>query len=168
MNKANFALIFSVLLILLFSVSCNSDYSKKCKKMPKQTIGTGEIIPNAYIGNTTLDLSSKPKEGQIINSDSLNFFNLVVSFDNGATFNPIDFSRYTLLGKYAAAGCIVVFDRNVTKHTEISKYVYRIKVIHCGDCKNQHADMNWVLIPKIEDNYSVEFIVEDVKWSNGR
>ena len=166
MNKTNHYLVFSSLLILIFfPVSCFTDHVKRCKKMPKQIIGTGEIIHNAYIGYATLDLSSNPNEGQIINSDSLNVFNLVVSFDNRATYIPIDFTKYTLLGREAGAGCVVVFDRNVTKHPEIFKYIYKIRVIHCGDCKRLHSDMNWVLIPKIEDNFSVEFLVEYVKWN---
>ena len=36
-----------------------------------------------------------------IRIDSQNIINLKVSFDNGLTFDNLDFNQYTLLGKYA-------------------------------------------------------------------
>jgi len=67
---------------------------KAVKKMPEQIIGTGEIINNACVKHVTVD----SKTDYIITSDSENIFDLVVSFDNGTTFQPIDFAKYTVLG----------------------------------------------------------------------
>ena len=144
-------------------MSCRYDMYKGCDSMPQQTIGTGEIIQNALFRRSKAH-SSLPQEGQVITSDSLNIFNLEVSFDNGETYQPIDFSEYTLLGQYASGGCWVVFDRNVTKNKERQTYIYTITVIECGDCYSMDSSMNWVLIPKIEDDFSVEFIVNHRRW----
>jgi len=151
--------VFITMIILSFGTTSCNDMYKGCKNMPDQIIGTGEIIHNAIVWYSTFDNYNEPKEGQIITSDSLNIFNLVVSFDNRATFIPIDFSKYTVLGKYADGGCRVVFDRNVTKNIEKKKYTYTITVIECGTCKELELSMNWVLIPKIEDDFSVDFLV---------
>ena len=146
-------IIFIITIIFFFIISCKRD---DCKKMPEQIIGTGEIINNAIVR----DISRIPKTDYIITSDSLNVFNipalssdsiivinLTVSFNNGTTYQPIDFSQYTILGKYAeAGGCKVVFDRNVTKNIENKKYIYKITIIHCGYCEDGFSDMNWVLV----------------------
>ena len=137
---------------------------KAVKKMPEQIIGTGEIINNACVKHVTVD----SKTDYIITSDSENIFDLTVSFDNRATYQTIDFSQYSVLGKYADEGCKVVFDRNVTKNVIQQKYIYKITVINCGTCKELATSMNWVLIPKIEDDFSVEFVVEHKHWNNGR
>jgi len=153
------ATIYTLLIILTFGTSSCIDMYKSCKNMPEQIVGTGEIIDNTLF-KMPLDISSSPQEGQVITSDSLNIFNLEVSFDNGGTYMAIDFSEYTVLGKYASGGCHVVFDRNVTKNIEKKQYIYTITVIECGDCYSMWSSMNWVLIPKIEDNFSVEFLVK--------
>ena len=167
--------IFIVATILIFvAVSCNTR-EVRCDNMPEQIIGSGEIINNAIIS----DLNTIPKIDYIITSDSQNIFyaynplsestiaaNLTVSFDNGNTYHPIDFSKYTVLGKYSdISACRTVFDRSVTKNTEQQKYIYKIIVIHCGDCEALWSDMNWILIPKIEDGFSVEFVVEYERWA---
>jgi len=130
--------------------------------MPRQIAGgTGEIMNNVLLKSNY----HSSKEGQVVTSDSLNFLNVTVSFDNGATYIPIDFSKYTLLGKYAVGNSWdVFFDRSVTKDVKKQKYIYTIRVISCGEWE-EDANMNWVLIPKIEDNFSVEFVVEHKQWT---
>ena len=163
-------LIYTILLIVFFiSTSCNKlDGNKGYKKFPEQIIGTGEIIPNAMINYGTSTNSKSSGGERIITSDSLNVHSLVVSFDGGASYIPIDFSQYSILGKYAEGDSRVVFERNVTKSIEKQKYIYKIRVIQCGSWLTYNASLNYVLIPKMEDNFSVEFIVEHVQWNNGR
>ena len=48
------------------------------------------------------------------------------------------------------------------------KYIYKINVISCGTCEKYSETMNWVLIPKIEDDFTVEFVVTKKDWNNGR
>ena len=165
MNHRKHCLSYLILIVISFSLtSCHLLSDKHCINMPQQIPGgTGEIISNTIvkIQRDTIDLSSSPKEDMVITSDSLN---LVVSFDGGA-FNPVDFSQYSVLGKYADGdGCSVFYDRNVTKDTKKKKYIYTIRVISCGDCALGDYSTNWVLIPKIEEGFSVEFVVEHERW----
>ena len=126
-------IIFTITAITLFFIAttCDYDWDKDCKNMPKQGVETGEIINNAMLkislpddDVTTINLINYHfKEGHIVTSDSLNIFDLKVSFDNGANYHPIDFSKYAVLGKMEGGGCQVVFDRDVTKDVKNKKYI---------------------------------------------
>lgn len=142
--------------VMAFAMSCNKD--KNCE-LPTQIIGTGEIVSNALVSQPLITWDMKNQE-HIIKADSQNVFNLKVSFDNGNTYDTIDFNQYTLLGKYARESCKVTFERNVTKDDSQKKYFYKIKVHQCGTCKTNWESMNWVLVPKIPNDYNVSFTVE--------
>ena len=173
MKNVCLIIIYITAIVLFCVASCDDDMFQGCNNMPEQIIGTGDIIHNARVWYSSFDITtinlieSNSREGLVITSDSENVFDLTVSFDNGATYRPIDFSQYSVLGKYAAEGCRVVCDRNVNKKIEQQKYIYKVIVFHCGTCKKGVIDMNWVLIPKIEDDYSVEFVVNYKRWRNG-
>ncbi len=142
--------------MLVFFISCNKE--RNCE-LPTQIIGTGEIIPNALVSQPLITWDMKNQE-HIIKSGSQNVFNLKVSFDNGKTYDTIDFNQYTLLGKYARGSCKVTFERDVTKEDTQKKYFYKIKIHQCGTCKTNRESMNWVLVPKIPDDYNVSFTIE--------
>ena len=154
-----------MIFILLFFVGSCHDIFNNCKNLPEQTVGTGEIVQDALIWfDLTTSFIFNSNEGHIITSDSENIFDLKVSFNNGTSYHPIDFTQYTVLGKKAEGDCRVFFVRNVTKNVGQKKYIYKITAIHCGDCQKLAIGMNWVLIPKIEDDFSVEFIVDYQRW----
>lgn len=142
--------------VITFVMSCNRE--KQCE-VPIQFIGSGEIVSNALISQPLITWAIKNQE-HIITTDSQNVFNLKVSFDNGSNYETIDFNQYTLLGKYASEKCKVTFERNVTKDNSQKKYFYKIKVHQCGTCKTNWESMNWVLVPKIPNDYNVSFTVE--------
>ncbi len=150
--------IFTLFLMILFASlsSCNKD--KNCE-LPKQIIGTGEIVSNAIVYQSSISWEMKDND-QIIQSDSQNVYALQVSFDNGLTYGNIDFSQYTLLGKFAREGCNVTFERNVSKDAAQKKCFYNITVLQCGKCETNWESMNWVLVPKIPEDYTVEFVVD--------
>lgn len=141
---------------MAFAISCNEN--KHCE-LPTQIIGTGEIVSNALVSQPLITWVMKEQE-HIIKADSQNIFNLKVSFDNGNTYDNIDFNKYTLLGKYARENCKATFERNVTKNDSQKKYFYKIKVYQCGTCKTNWESMNWALVPKIPNDYNVSFTVE--------
>jgi hypothetical protein len=75
-------------------------------------------------------------------------------------FPAIDFYQYTLLGLYATGGgCNVGFEKSVTKDEANKLYKYLIKVNECGQCDQLAFNMFWVLVPKLPQNYKVEFEV---------
>ena len=149
-------MIYLILIISTISSSCRKD---KCE-LPDQIIGTGEIDKNALKSQPVITWEMKDKE-HVIQVDSLNKYNLEVSLDNGSTYDSIDFSVYTLLVKYARGNCEVTFVRNVTKNNSQKKVYYNIEVLQCGTCEINWESMNWVLIPKIPNDYEVVFNVTE-------
>ncbi len=153
----------SLLIILLTGIfwSC-----EKLCVLPEQIVGTGEIISNAKVSTVNKHLNEIPQKeaGKCIQSDSQNIDNLQVSFDGGMYYQTIDFSKYSVLEKGVnTGGCSVVFERNVSKNIKHKKILYTITVHQCGDCKKLNISWNWVLVPKIPEDYTVEFKVIEKK-----
>ena len=74
---------------------------------------------------------------------------------------PINFSQYTLLGKYAyGSGCSVNFEKRVYRDEANKKIIFFIKVNEEGPCEMLVEKMDWVLVQKIPPEYSVVFKVE--------
>lgn len=73
----------------------------------------------------------------------------------------IDFLDKTLLGKYSSgSGCEVDFARVIIKDEVDKKYSYQIEVLEEGLCEQLVSSMNWIAVPKIPQNYSVEFEIK--------
>ena len=71
----------------------------------------------------------------------------------------IDFSTHTLLGNYRdGGGCSINFIRNLYEDIPNQKYIYDIKVEEEGLCLMLGFSMNWILVPKLPENYTVEFL----------
>ena len=76
----------------------------------------------------------------------------------------IDFSKKTLLGKFAwGVGCSIDFEREVIRDEPNKTIVYSIKVVEEGLCEMAGSSMNWILIPKVPSDYSIEFEVHSDK-----
>lgn len=69
----------------------------------------------------------------------------------------IDFTQYTMLGKYAWTEEKGSYYRNVEKDTVNLTYDYTITVKTCGECNCLSQNMNWVLVPKLPEGWTVDF-----------
>lgn len=77
------------------------------------------------------------------------------------SLSEIDFLDITLLGKYASgSGCEVDFARTIEKDEKNKKYVYAIEVLEEGFCEQLVSSMNWITVPKIPQDYTIEIKVE--------
>jgi hypothetical protein len=147
-----------LLAFMILTTSCNS--CKECsEQLPPENLYKGEIVPNAIV---SVSGSYNSRNDHIIRNDSTS--TVKVSFDGGTTFVPVDFSQYTVLGKYAGGGCMVSFEREVSRNHAEKKVRYFIKVHECGNCKTGTYYVHWVLVPKIPDDYTVSFVVENKKY----
>lgn len=144
---------FLLTIVSVTFFACN----RKCK-LPEQKIGTREIIPFARVLDPLQNLDEKEKQ-YVIQSDSANIFQLQVSFDDIETVEEIDFSNYTLLGLTASGTCNAIFKRDVSRNNATKKVIYSIEVMECGTCKKLKLSYNWVLVPKIPNDYEVLFEV---------
>lgn len=73
---------------------------------------------------------------------------------------PVDFTKYTLLGNYADGSCNVAFSRSVLYDRTTNRYVYVVNVRQAGSCKVLKYSMNWVLVPKLAAGSTVVFQVK--------
>ena len=111
------------------------------------------------------DTNNREKEF-VINTEAeyQDLINYKSSFSPSCTnfvLPSIDFSQKTLLGKYASGGgCSIDFTKKVHKDDSNKKVVYVIDVIEQGMCEKLGFSNNWILIPKIPFNYTVEFQVK--------
>jgi hypothetical protein len=84
---------------------------------------------------------------------------LKLDTSESAEIPTIDFKKFTLIGKgVLALGCDVAFDRKFFK-SENNGFIYIIKVKSKGDCDPGIFSMNYILVPKIDNNARVSFEV---------
>jgi hypothetical protein len=73
----------------------------------------------------------------------------------------IDFDNYTLIAKYTTGGgCEVERRRKVYQADENDSYIYEIKERYKGGCHMLIMNMNWAVVPRIPEGYTVEFEVK--------
>ncbi len=79
-----------------------------------------------------------------------------------AVIPNIDFDTFSLLGKYTSGGgCEVEYVRKVYNNINDKTIIYEIDVEYIGGCAMLITNRNWVLIPKLSNNYIVEFVVHE-------
>ncbi len=147
------AIIFSI----VFLSSCSK--SPLCWGDDKNK---GLILSEVIINQPSCHDQDKITENKhIINSEE-DYYNLFadIMYCDTSELPQVDFMKYTLLGQYASGGCEVKFIREVIDNPESDEYLYSIIVRDCGSCQKLRYDMNWVLVPKLPENYTVRFSVE--------
>ena len=138
-----FLLFVTLFLLLLFG----------CRKPPSDQ---GLIVTEMDFG-TCIIPSMLPREEYVID-DSSSYRQLQVENKcSSYTFPFIDFSQHTLLGKFASGKCKVKFYREVLKNDQSKTYNYTVYIRDKGWCKAEAQNMNWVLVPKLPQGYTVVF-----------
>lgn len=124
----------------------------------KEKIEPGIIVQNIDFG--TCIPADLPEQEYIITSDSVYQLLLNNSVCSNYTLPTIDFSQYTLLGKFASGKCRVTFKPQVIKDESNMQYLFTVYVFDKGICKKEGISMNWVLVPKLPIGWSVNFKTE--------
>lgn len=77
------------------------------------------------------------------------------------TLASIDFDQYSVLSMAAeASGCTQQFCPRVETLAAEEKYRFTIKVIECGGCEPLVIQRFWVVVPRLPDTYTVDFVVQ--------
>ena len=122
----------------------------------------GIIISNLTVNPLhCIDPFQLPDQEYVIN-DYESYINLITDtvYCDSSSLPDIDFSQNTLLGQYATGGCEVKFIREVTNNSADNEYFYEITVRDCGACERLRYSMNWVIVPKLPENYNVRFNIK--------
>ena len=157
----------SILISLACLTSCmNQDPCKGCDEMPEETDGTGLIVG---LGEKTYHDSS-----YMINNIPIwyGLVDVVTSETHNASKirhvngDSIDFSKYSVLCMGAqGGGCNIRYLRDVSVDKEAKKYIYTVTMLECGNyLVFLDPSDNIVIIPKIEDGYTVEILLKEAYW----
>ena len=135
--------------IMFFTISC-----KKCE--PVNSFG-GEIIEEAVIQILGIKLEAPIL---VTNNQSLTDANgssvpARVRFPDELDFQPVDFTKYSIVGVPTTASCSSVYNR-VVDFDDFNNIVrYSIDIKECPTCDGVSTIENWVLIPKVSSDYTV-------------
>jgi len=81
-----------------------------------------------------------------------------------ASLPIIDFTKYDLISKITRGGCCRdKYKRKVMSDPKLKKITYVIDVEYEGKCEMLCGNFNWAKIPKIPEDYSLEFVVIESK-----
>ncbi len=143
----------TILSLILFFNSCQ-----------KKDIFEGIIVKKFDTGHCfpPFEVENKPNE-YVITNDSLyqNLLTLETPVCDNYTLPAIDFSTYTLLGKYTVDGEVKYYKKEVIKDEISMKYIYNIYMkLKNNNRPKAEISMNWVLVPKLPAGYTVEFTVD--------
>ena len=152
----------NVCLIFIIILSINACNKDDCGKLNSSNSG---IIISSFTPSNECARLDEYNETYIIRTqqeyDSLKIINRNEDTCTVLKLNPVDFEKYSLLGFEGCGNCQVAFRRKVTENASLKKYIFSLKVLECGDCKKLSCAWNWVLVPKLPDNWTVDFIEEE-------
>jgi hypothetical protein len=166
MRKTMLRQIFPILLVLISLGILSCSKSPSCKGGDENKgiiekyyhIHDFPMCVEAYVSEKgTMVIRSEEELSAIVDSNCVNLPQAGYS-----DIPPdIDFSNHCLLGFWVTGGgCEVKYIREVLQHDSDKKCTYKIKVRECGSCDMLRYDANLVLIQKIPDDWTVQFIRE--------
>lgn len=145
-------------LLLIFTISCEKD--GEIIDITDECEFYDNILSTCFYGSS----NSEYDEIVFRDNDSFEEFGDIVriypaNLDCDTAMLPmIDFSKYSLLSKRTnGGGCSAIYQRKVLKDTKNRKIIYEIWVEYEGTCEMLLGSRNWAIIPKISDNYTVDF-----------
>ncbi|MGZ5242598.1 MAG: hypothetical protein ACXWEY_09335 [Bacteroidia bacterium] len=134
-----------------------------CRKNPLCTVKSGNegIIIKSYPMDNSLCWRITEKNFMIRNDSE---FNAIVVYDSTTHEycketrpEKIDFKQFTLLGLRASTNGGGGFLRTATRNDSEKKITYEVYPNTCSYTKDLYVSYNMVLIPKVADDYTVEF-----------
>ncbi len=148
--------------LALFILTCFTT----CNKGPLCSAPGGNrgIIESSYsIGNSfCVDFNERNFVARN-DSEFRQIYTISKQWDDCRNFEmpEVDFSKYSLLGQQAGTCKGGNFLRTVTKNEAEKKIIYTVQAKCCGYNKVLLMSKNIVLVPKIPQDYTVEFILEE-------
>lgn len=143
----NTVIVSIIAISILILTGCN-----KCD--PTNEIG-GMIKKDAIVRVIDASVSGP----QFINSANEYNKPIEVSFDEGVTYQPVDFTQYTVFALPTTASCSSGYNRDVTTNDAGQTVTYSITITECDYCEGTTTIPNWVLTTKVPPTYTPIFEV---------
>ena len=83
-----------------------------------------------------------------------------VSFDEGVTYEAVDFSKYSVFALPTTASCSSGYNRNVSANDVGQTVTYTITITECDFCEGTTSIPNWVLTTKVPSTYTPIYEVD--------
>jgi hypothetical protein len=97
---------------------------------------------------------------QFINSASEYNAEIEVSFDEGLTYQPVDFTEYTVFALPTTASCSSGYSRDVSANDPNETVTYSIIITECDYCEGTTSIPNWVITTKVPASYTPIYEVD--------
>ena len=97
---------------------------------------------------------------QFISASNEFYAPIEVSFDEGVTYEPVDYSKYSVFALPTTASCSSGYNRNVSANDAGQTVTYTITVTECDYCEGSTTIPNWVLTTKVPASYTPIFEVD--------
>jgi len=160
--------IFNIILALAFTVSlsvfqtaCEAESSCENSDTIDGIIDTVYDLGNCYqyMRDTSYVISDIVEFKKLKNEIDSAFYAQNSQCDTAQLIVP-DFTKYSLLAYFTEVkACDAAYKRTVLNESALHKYIYTIEIEACGNCTYMIPNMNWVLVPKLPENYTVEYKV---------
>lgn len=133
-------MIFSLMLAVFAVSSC-----KKC--VPEEDTATGDIVTTAIVrfGGKIYD---EPSKG-IVRSEAENYAEFEISFNQGQTYEAIDWSLYSVMYQSSSVSCSAQYNRSVTIDDINGTVLYQIDIKECPKCGTNYRLFNAVIVNKV-------------------
>jgi hypothetical protein len=148
-----------ILLGLLFVAGFGMNACKKCTVADADK-NTGQIVDKVVVYPTSGYLTSNLDGNYHITGDSDFAEGFQVSFDGGITKVDVDWNTYDLLANPMLVSCKASFIREVTYNYGNNTVFYNVIANTCESCDPERFVENWVLVPKIPENFVVYYDTE--------
>lgn len=133
-----------------------------CHKYPRkgESGNHGEIVDNYKLPDCYSPKSINGYNEFIIRSfddldTSASYYNCIKGQPN------LDFNVYSVIGKTVTGDCNIKIRRELDIDHQNKQYIYTIRFKDRGLCKKMALNHNLVIVPKIPNDYTVVFKVEE-------
>ena len=143
-----FLYLFTISLTFLLATACKKDCDAS------NSFG-GEVIDNAIV-----KVMGHPSANTLVTEQGMMGFKYEVSFNEGLSYSPVDFGKYSVLCQITRANCSSGYHRTASIDNSEGTVTYTIEITECDDCEAQATVYNWVLIPAVPSSYEAIFVTE--------
>lgn len=153
----------SILMLSVLFIGLSS-CTKKCK-IDAESVDSGAIQTEVLVfpahGYITEDMSGD----YLVNGSSFIADKFEMSTNGGETKTPFNYSAYSILAFPMTLSCNFSLLREVTINHANMVVTYKITVTECKDpkCSQQRYIENFIAVPAIPSNYSVNRVVETIE-----
>ena len=146
-----------LLILLMVILYCSCEKKDEIVDITNQCIFPEDNYKPCYsISADTIIIQDTNTYYNVFNTNNLTNYNC-----DTVSLPDIDFNTYSLLGILTiGSGCSADYKRKIFKDISNKKIIYSISIEYSGLCEMLIYNWNFTLVPKVPDEYTVDFQLE--------